>query len=156
SEVKLTRGADHVPRFTPDGGSILFARQRGAGQSLWRVPVLGGAPRLVLEDATDADPSPNGDQIAYVSASTDSAGVHGHLMVAKSDGTGGRELWASPGSTLFGSPRWSPDARRISLILNGSQNTPNAVVVVDVSSGSARVYPAPTGAVLSNAAWDGS
>ena len=33
-----------------------------------------------------------------------------------------------------------------------TRTAPNAVVVVDVSSGSSRVYPAPSGAVLSNAA----
>ena len=155
NEVKLTGDADHLPRFTPDGGSILFTRRRSGGQSLWRVPVLGGVPRLILEDAFDADPSPSGDRIAYISASTDSAGLRVRLMVAKSDGTGGREVW-SRGSVVLGSPRWSPDGRRIALLVAGTQNTPFTVAIVEVSSGSARLQPAPTGAVLSNAVWDGT
>ena len=155
SEVKLTGEADHLPRFTPDRGSILFTRQEGTGQSLWRIPVLGGAPRLLLEDASDADPSPHGERIAYISGLADSTGVRTRLMVANSDGTGGRELW-SRGSVILVSPRWSPDGRRITVVVGGSQNAAYTVAVVDASSGSARVYPAPTGAVLSNAAWDGT
>jgi serine/threonine protein kinase len=154
SEVKLTHEADHFPRFSADGGSILFTRLERGTQSLWRIPVIGGAPRLLLKDASDADPSPDGNWIAYI-AGSDSAGLRARLMVAKADGTGGRELW-SRGDVLLTSPRWSPDARRISLISVSSQNTPNAVVVVDASRGSSRVYPAPTRAALSNAIWDAS
>jgi Tol biopolymer transport system component len=155
SEVKLTSEADHLPRFTSDGGSILFTRTEKGRQSLWRIPVIGGAPRLLLEDASDASPAPNGDRIAYFVGTADSAGVRVRLMVAKSDGTGGRELW-SRGSVLMASPRWAPDGRRIALVTSGSQNAPSTVVVVDVSNGSSRDYPAPNGAVLSNATWDGT
>jgi Tol biopolymer transport system component len=155
SEVKLTDEPDHLPRFTHDGGTIVFTRQLGTGQSLWRIPVLGGTPRLLLDDASDADPSPTGDRIAYVSGFADSTGVRVRLMVANSDGTGGRELW-SRGSVILVSPRWSPDGKRIALVVGGSQNTAYSVVVVDASSGAARVYPSPTGAVLSNATWEGT
>jgi Tol biopolymer transport system component len=154
-EVKLSSEDDHNPRFTPDGGTIVFTRTQNGRQSLWRVPAIGGAPRLLLEDAGDADVSPDGDRIAYVVSIADSAGVRARLMVAKSDGTGGRELW-SRGSVLVASPRWSPDGRRVVVFRGGSQNTASSLVVVDVQSGSAREYPAPNGHVLSNAIWDGS
>jgi Tol biopolymer transport system component len=155
SEVKLTSDADNLPRFTADGGSVLFTRTKNGRRSLWRIPVIGGAPRLLLEDAADVDTSPDGDRIAYISAATGGAGARAQLMVARSDGTGSRELW-SRGSAALISPRWSPDGKRISVGTTGNQNTPNAVVVVDVSNGSSRDYPAPNGAVLSNAAWDGT
>ena len=154
-EVKLTSDQDHLPRFTADGGSILFTRVDKGRQSLWRIPVIGGASRLLLEDASDADPSPNGDRIAYIASITDSSGVRARLMVAKSDGTGGRELW-SRGSVLLNSPRWSPDGKRIVVVISAGQNSPNSLLVVDASNGTSRVHPAPTGAVLSNAVWDGT
>lgn len=155
SEVKLTSDADNVPRFTADGGSVLFVRTKDGRRSLWRIPVIGGAARLLLEDAGDADPSPDGDRIAYVAGTADSAGVRARLMVAKSDGTGSQELW-SRGSVALYSPRWSADGKQIAIGTTGNQNTPNAVVVINVSNGSSRDYPAPNGAVLSNTIWDGT
>jgi Tol biopolymer transport system component len=155
SEVKLTSDADHAPRFTSDGGTVVFTRTEHGRQSLWRIPVIGGAPRLLLADAGDADPSPDGDRIAFIAGLTDSAGVRARLMVARSDGTGGREVW-SVRSTAMSSPRWSPDGKRIAMIRSATQNAPNGVVVVDASKGTSRDYPAPGGAVLSNAVWDGT
>ena len=155
NEVKLTSGDDHFPRFTGDGGTILFTRTQEGRQSLWRVPAIGGAPRLLLEDAWDADASPDGSRLAYMTSAGDSAGVQARLTVAKGDGTEGRTLW-SRGSVLVASPRWSPDGRRIALLAGGSQNSASSLVVVDPSSGSAREYPAPSAQLLSTAIWDGS
>ena len=155
SEVRLTTGADHLPRFTPDGSSVLYTRLENSRQSLWRVPAIGGSPRLVIEDAADGDVSPDGARIAFVVGTSDSAGVRSQLMLARSDGTERRELW-SVGSTILGSPRWSADGRRIAVILAGSQNTPGTVAVVDVEKGTARQFPSPNGAVLSSPAWDGT
>jgi Tol biopolymer transport system component len=75
--------------------------------------------------------------------------------VSKSDGTGGRELW-SRGSVLLQSPRWSADGQRIAVLISGAQNSPNSIAVVDVASGASRLYPAPSGYVLSNTVWDGT
>jgi Tol biopolymer transport system component len=155
NEVKLTSGDDHFPRFAADGGTILFTRTQEGRQSLWRVPAIGGAPRLLLRDAADADASPDGSLIAYTASARDSAGVQARLMVAKADGTEGRTLW-SRGSVLIASPRWSPDGRRIALLIGGNQNSASSLVVVDPSSGSARECPAPSAQLLSSAAWDGS
>jgi Tol biopolymer transport system component len=154
SEVALTREDDRWPRFAADGGTIVFTRLRSGRLSLWRVPAIGGTPRLLLEDASDADPSPDGKRIAYISGLADSAGVLARLMVANADGTGSRQLWSTE-SALFQAPRWSPDGRHIALVVTGSQNSPNAVVVVEVSTGSSRTWPAPNGAVLSTTTWDG-
>lgn len=155
SEVKLTGDLDRLPRFTPDGGSVLFTRVREGRPSLWRVPVIGGTPRLVIERAADGDCSPDGSQIAYVSSAPDSAGTQVRLMVAKSDGTGSRVLW-SPAPMVIGSPRWSPDGRYVGVVVSGGQNAPNSFSVVEVENGRVREYAAPTGAVLSTLAWDGT
>ena len=155
SEVKLTNGADGAPRFSADGGNVMFTRTVTGVQSLWRVPVIGGSPRLLLENASDAAASPDGKQIAYMSGVADSSGVRSQLMLAQADGSGSRELW-SESSVALGSPAWSPDGSRIALFRGGSQNSPSAVVVVDVASGKARFHPSPHGAILSNPCWDGT
>ena len=154
SELKLTSGSDQTPRFTTDGGSIVFTRVGAGHLSLWRVPVIGGKPRLLLEDAFDADPSPDGTQIAYVSGQADSSAQRARLMIAKSDGTESRELWSAGYSVLPSSPRWSPDGKRIAFVTSATQNTPNQVQVLEVSSGRSREFAAPNRAVLSNPVWD--
>jgi len=154
SEVKLTSGTDHFPRFSADGSTIIFTRTTEGRTSLWRIPVIGGAARPLLTDASDADPSPDGRRIAYVAGTSDSAGVRARLMVASADGTGARELW-SRGSVGIGSPRWSPDGSRIVIVRSGSQNAPSTLIAVTVSNGAAREYRAPDGQVLSNACWEG-
>ena len=155
NEVKLTSGDDHFPRFTADGGTVLFTRTQKGRQSLWRVPAIGGAPRLLLENAGDVDASPDGSRLAYVASTGDSAGVRARLMVANADGTGGREVW-SKGSVNIASPRWSPDGRRLAFVRSGSQNSPSTIVVVDASGGSDREYRPPNGQLLSNVIWDGN
>ncbi|MCC6349551.1 MAG: serine/threonine-protein kinase [Candidatus Eisenbacteria bacterium] len=155
SEVRLTTGADHYPRFTPDGGSVLYTRLERARHSLWRVPVLGGSPRLVIEDADDADIAPDGDRIAFLAGTSDSSGARAQLMLARSDGTARRELW-SVGSVILANPRWSPDGRSIALILSGSQNNPGTLAIVDVGKGTVRRFASPNGGVFSSPAWDGS
>ena len=52
-EVALTAGADDFPRFTPDGASVLYIHtdpERRQNGSLWRVAVVGGESRRVLDE----------------------------------------------------------------------------------------------------------
>jgi Tol biopolymer transport system component len=154
SELKLTDSPDQFPRFTADGGSIVFTRIIDGRLSVWRIPVIGGKAKLLVEDAFDADPSPDGTRIAYIVGTGDSAGVRVRLMVANSDGTGGREVW-SRSSTTFSSPRWSPDGRQIAVNIGSSQNAANQIAVIDVATGRFRAFPSPNAAVLSNVIWEG-
>jgi Tol biopolymer transport system component len=155
SEVKLTESSDQYARFTADGGTIVFTRNTAGRLSLWKVPVFGGKARLLLDGAFDADPSPDGGRIAYITGTGDSAGVRARLMVARSDGTDGRELW-SVRSTGVASPRWSRDGKRIAVTISSNQNTPNAIAVVDAATGTSRLFPSPDAATLSSVLWDGS
>src|SRR5262245_3747064 len=76
SETRLTTGEDNQPRFSPDGASIFFTRRSGSGTfSLWRVPAIGGTPRLVIENASDADCSPDGSRLVYLVGISDSRGL---------------------------------------------------------------------------------
>ena len=55
------------PRYFADGQSILFLRKQGRSYSAWRLPSGGGvATPLLLDDVVEADPSPNGEEIAFV------------------------------------------------------------------------------------------
>ncbi len=57
--------------FTPDGTSVDFVRQaadaRAATADVWRVPFLGGTPKLFIANvASPISWSPNGQRIAFL------------------------------------------------------------------------------------------
>jgi serine/threonine protein kinase/dipeptidyl aminopeptidase/acylaminoacyl peptidase len=155
SETRLTTGDDNQPRFSPDGATVFFTRHEGDRYAVWRVPSIGGAPRSVLEDASDTDCSPDGARLAYISNANDSGRVTLRLMTSRVDGSDPRQVW-TPGSYLISNPRWSPDGRQIAVSLAGSQNVAYAVVLIDVANGRSRAFKSPHQASLSSTCWDGS
>jgi eukaryotic-like serine/threonine-protein kinase len=118
-ELALTEGPDDFPRFSPDGSTILFVRTTPESSSLYRVPLLGGDPRKLLDDATSADWSPDGRQLAFTRwvSGARSGSVVG---VADADGSGAREIAFVAGRALI-TPRWSPNGRTIAAV-NGLAN----------------------------------
>ncbi|HXT22955.1 MAG TPA: protein kinase, partial [Thermoanaerobaculia bacterium] len=154
-ETPLTAGPDDFPRFSPDGGAILFARTEGLTASLFRVPTLGGEPRRVVDDATDGDFSPDGMRIAFVRWKNSSGRTDSIVGIAHADGGSPRQLAVLPGRTLF-HPRWSPDGSEIALVESG-ESPRMAIMVVDAEDGVARELAgwSPLG-VLSAPAWSKS
>jgi serine/threonine protein kinase/Tol biopolymer transport system component len=118
-------------RFSHDGTSIYYTALANEEESaLYRVPVLGGAPRKLLSDVrTAAAESPDGRQLAFVREAPE---VHGTaLMVADSDGGGARPLAVrgQPESfILFGippaGPAWSPDGKVLACPTLSSRGQP--------------------------------
>lgn len=64
-EAPLTQGQGFLPRFSPDGSTVLFHRDEGQVRAIYRIPVLGGAPRKTMENANEATWSPDGSQLAF-------------------------------------------------------------------------------------------
>ena len=115
TEAALTPGPDRSPRFSPDGASILYTHREGGVESLFRVPVVGGEPRKVVNDARDGDYSPDGARIAFIRPVRlpDSREEY-DLVVALANGTEGKALHRTEGALVLAPPRWSPDGRTIS------------------------------------------
>ena len=65
-EAPLTAGPDRFPRFSPDGSSVLFIRTDGTTRSVYRIALVGGEPRKLVEDVYQADWLPDGASIAFV------------------------------------------------------------------------------------------
>ena len=128
-------------RITPDGNYLDYLEylpQRQTG-SVYRVPILGGARRLLLEDSrTCVTYSPDGKQLVYVTDDLDK--MESNLMVANGDGSGARRLARRKFSFDFGeyiNPQWSPDGREIAAqvsVAAGGELT-NGLLIVDATSG---------------------
>ncbi len=160
-ETVLTDGPDSGPRFSPDDNQILFTRQHGAMTTLYRVGLLGGEVRKVVDDAGDGDWSPDGREVVFVRPQVDGVRPEPLVMIAAVDGSGERELLRLTGRVSRGRGseqwvRWSPDGRSIAisgyLPLPGMQQQ---VLIVPVDGGEPRVLtpPSPVG-LVSAVAWE--
>ena len=155
AEAPLTSGPDDFPRFSPDGTTILFARPDGESTSLFRVAVLGGEARRLVEDATEGDWSPDGTSVAFLRLRSENGKTVSSVSVALVDGSDAREVASVPAGLR--APRWSPDGRTLAMVTSSGSLLAGAhqpVVLVDLESGETRAIPAPDARrALSAAAW---
>jgi eukaryotic-like serine/threonine-protein kinase len=149
TEAAVTSGPDDsAPRFSPDGSSLLFTR---AG-ALYRVAVVGGEPRKLIDNAYDGDWSPDGEQLAFIRERASPARLT-TVCIARIDGGEAKELIATTTEELA-APRWSPDGNSIAITRSPRGTNAGSLLVVDLISGDKRVLSrkVPHGA-LSAAAW---
>jgi eukaryotic-like serine/threonine-protein kinase len=105
--IRLTGAGtdDGFPSFSADGSLIAYEARRPLQDSIFVVPTLGGAPRLLVESGRVPRFSPDGRWLAYLLPM--GAGVFHVYVVPAAGGTQRRLaselLWASW-------PVWSPDS----------------------------------------------
>lgn len=134
-ETALTSGPlDDQPRFSPDGGAVMFARlNEHAAAALYRVPVVGGEPRRLLDDARAGDFSPDGRRLAFLRYAREGASAQ-VLGVAGADGGGAREL-ARLKALWMTAPRFSPDRRYLAVTHGEGAAAVWSTLVLDVDTG---------------------
>ena len=173
-EVPLTSGPDFAPRISPDGTTVLFSRfvsgtSPSAGATLsssfgrtaiFRVPVVGGEPRKLLDDAFEGDFSPDGGEIAFLRRLEKDGRTQVAIGTVPSAGGEGRIIHIMDRSAA-GGVRWSPDGRRLLATFTstglGGGSTAHGVLVIDRDGGNARYLSPPVaGSAPSAAAWVGS
>jgi serine/threonine protein kinase len=141
--------------FTFDGTSVDFVRQaNGAPWEIWRVPFLGGTPRLLIANvASPISWAPDGKRIAFLRTQFSPA-LSSQLFVANVDGGQERVLASQGASSPWISlvapwrpsipPAWSPDGRFIALAAAGGPSG-GQIVFVDSGTGSAQNIAVPSG-----------
>ena len=153
-EAALTAGPDDYPRFSPDGTSVVFIHSEGGSTSLHRITLLGNDPHKVVEDAEQADWSPDGKQFAFVRLRRDQDKLDSALFLIDAGGGAERELTRFEGERV-GFPRWSPDGRHIilnipPLVTSGASRK---LFLVDVKDGSSEEIRPESPGTPSAAAW---
>ena len=124
--------------FSPDGNYVYFRKAGISTQSEWdlyRTPVLGGTPQLLLRDLDSGITfSPDGHRIAYARANDPEVGKY-RLLTANSDGSDETILQIAangPGAL----PRfltWSPDGKRLTYSLYALGDDLGTIKSIDVA-----------------------
>ena len=137
--------------FSPDANYVYYNVYDGISgvASLFRVPVLGGAPVRLLEDIDSAVAfAPDQRRMAFLRGSV-TRGVT-ELIVASPDGGDPRVLASATAPDQFRSDglAWSPDGTTILVAATSTRpGVPAVVYAVDVATGAARPTGEPWGFV---------
>ncbi len=143
--------------FSPDGSYIYCVRQDEAEHtmaSLYRAPVLGGTPQLLIKDVDSPITfSPDGQRFTYMRERHSSP--FWDLLIAHSDGTPDRALFSNTSlASMAFEPAWSPDGKTI--VIPVSQPTPDTfsgLLEVDVASGKQQTGVLSAERLYFGAAW---
>jgi eukaryotic-like serine/threonine-protein kinase len=148
--------------FSPDGSYIYCVRRDESEHtlaSLYRAPVLGGTPQLLIKDVDSPITfSPDGQRIAYLREHHDTPFYD--LLIAHSDGTPDRALLRNtPLASNSFELAWSPDGKMIVIpVSQPTRETMSGLQEVDVASGNQRTGVFSAERLYFGAAWlpDGS
>ena len=127
--------------FSPDGNYLYFletADNTGNNLNLYRAPVLGGEPRVIVRDVdSDIAFSPDGSRMAFFRGNDPISG-ESRLLNANLDGTDEKLLLVQKTAVppLFLS--WSPDGKQIAYSFRQGQAGPTGlggIGLLDLASG---------------------
>jgi serine/threonine protein kinase len=84
-QLTSDEGSKYLDSFSADGTQIYYQRELGAGEEIWAMPTLGGAPTRLLQ-GYDLHPSPDGKSLFYFNPGTND------LIQSPADGVGGKTI----------------------------------------------------------------
>jgi dipeptidyl aminopeptidase/acylaminoacyl peptidase len=130
------------PRWTPDGGSVVYIRSGGSrAASIMRVGATGGTPQELLPatNTTRFDLSPTDGRFALSDDAFAEERVQGsRLVVLDPDGGGERQLLPRAGVYYF-QPTWTVDGTGIVVRRQAARDSATAtLVLVDAATGTQR------------------
>jgi Tol biopolymer transport system component len=112
---------DRVPKWSPDGGRIVFRSERDGHSEIYVMDGDGSNQRRLTQfvGSQQYRPhwSPDGTRVSFLSSDTVAGGV-AELYVVNSDGTEQVLVGPAYGGFLSHNP-WSPDGRRLAYMKMG-------------------------------------
>jgi serine/threonine protein kinase len=144
--------------FSPDGNYVYFCKASISTQSEWdlyRTPVLGGMPQLILRDLdTGITFSPDGHRIAYARANDPEVGKY-RLLTANSDGSDETilQIAANEPGALPRNLTWSPDGKRITYSLDTLGDVLGTIKSFDVAGKQVEPFASFKNELVSEVVW---
>ena len=143
--------------FSPDGNYIYFLRRDEENETesqLYSASVLGGAPRVILEDVdSPISFSPDGQHFVFLRELHNTS--NWDLLLASSGGTIERPIFSNrPLPSDSRVPAWSPDGKTIVIpIVQPSKDVVGGFLAVDVATGQDRVVGGSADRIFYWPAW---
>jgi len=152
-------------RFSPDGSHIYYSHtllasgQASQEYDLYRIPVLGGTPQLLVKDI-DTNPSfsHDGQHFVFLRANDPEPGKY-HLIVANADGGDEKSIFSAPMANVGLDASWSPDGKVVaSAIMDQTGNSLTSMIAIDPETGKRTTISRPPYTFINKVAWlpDGS
>lgn len=146
--------------FSLDGSYIYFTHSEVASgpasqdYDLYRTPVLGGNPQLLLKDI-DSTPSfsPDGQRFVFLRANDPEPGKY-FVLIASADGSGEKTIFTGSMTVPLFAPVWSPDGTVIAaLVYPVTAGDITSLVMIDPANGSQKTVYRAGDFVINNQAW---
>jgi serine/threonine protein kinase/Tol biopolymer transport system component len=143
--------------FSPDGNYIYFVRREESQEdidSLYSSPVLGGTPKLVLNDIDSPVAfSPDGQKFAYMHVHESSLAVD--LFEAKSDGSPDHAIFEHRPLRIDSyTLAWSPDGKTIVIpVVQPTETDLSGYMTVDAATGKSGLVGAAKDKLFYEPSW---
>jgi TolB protein len=137
--IRLTRGKDRAPSWSPNGRLVVFSRQVGTESRILIANARGSVVRRLTRAGAFADPawSADGKRIAYVSREGRS-----RIVIVGNTGRALGQVLAAP-TTIVSRPSWAPGGRRLAYAedaqTEGESGGTSRIVVVNADGTGRRV-----------------
>ncbi len=158
--VPPQRVAYSALRFSPDGGHIYYSHtllasgQASQEYDLYRIPVLGGTPQLLVKDV-DSNPSfsRDGQRFLFLRANDPDPGKY-YLIIANADGSDEKSIFSAPMTDVMTDVAWSPDGKAVAgAILEMGSSVTSPMVTIDPETGKQKTISKFPFTFISKVAW---
>jgi serine/threonine protein kinase/Tol biopolymer transport system component len=146
--------------FSLDGSYIYFTHSEVASgpesqdYDLYRTPVLGGNPQVLIKDI-DSTPSfsPDGQRFVFLRANDPEPGKY-FVLMANADGGGEKTIFTGSMTVPLFAPVWSPDGTVIAaLVYPQSEGDITSVETIDPANGNSKKVYRSKDMVIQDQAW---
>ena len=146
--------------FSLDGSYIYFTHSELASgpesqdYDLYRTPVLGGNPQVLIKDI-DSTPSfsPDGQRFVFLRANDPEPGKY-FVLMANADGSGEKTIFTGSMTVPLFAPVWSPDGTVIAaLAYPQSEGDITSVLTIDPANGNSKTVYRAKDMVINDQAW---